>query len=461
MAESNNNNSAETLFQDVSGDQQATVIESMCMNCHDNGTTNLLLTKIPFFQEVVIMSFFCEHCGFRNNELQTAGKLKDKGARINLRCTYPKDLNRDVIKSEYATVFIPELDFEIPASNKKGNLNTIEGLLQNSIDGLSQDQERRKEEHPEVYEKIKEFIAKLEKMKNGEGFPFRIIIDDPSGNSFVKNPFAPNSDPEMKIEKYYRTKEQCEAMGYDWENAQAEQKEMQAHETEEEAKLNTQAVGHKQMDFTKPLQENQLKEEGLIFKTPCHECHAGGETKMCTITIPYFKELIIMAFSCDECGAKSREVKTGGSISDQAKRITLKVKSEDDLRRDIFKSDTAMFKIPELEIEMLMGQMGGIYSTVEGILKQVKETLFEDNPFVGDSDVDFKGQMKVVLQSLEDCIELRRPFSIVLDDPMANSFVQNPNYPSHDPNVEVEIYDRTKDQNEDLGLNDMKTENYQ
>jgi len=49
----------------------------------------------------------------------------------------------------------------------------------------------------------------------------------------------------------------------------------------------------------------------------------------------------------------------------------------------------------------------------------------------------------------------------VLDDPLSNSFVQNPNYPAEDPSVLVEVYDRTKDQNEELGLNDIKTENYQ
>jgi len=50
-------------------------IESMCINCEENvpllpqssidgqGITRLLLTKIPFFREVIIMSFSCPHCG--------------------------------------------------------------------------------------------------------------------------------------------------------------------------------------------------------------------------------------------------------------------------------------------------------------------------------------------------------------------------------------------------------------
>ena len=35
---------------------------------------------------------------------------------------------------------------------------------------------------------------------------------------------------------------------------------------------------------------------------------------MCTIEIPYFKELIVMSFVCDYCGAHSTEVKPGGFI---------------------------------------------------------------------------------------------------------------------------------------------------
>jgi len=54
------------IFQDFtkSGEQldtdtlDVTKVESFCTNCHDNGITQLLLTKIPFFKELIISSFF-------------------------------------------------------------------------------------------------------------------------------------------------------------------------------------------------------------------------------------------------------------------------------------------------------------------------------------------------------------------------------------------------------------------
>jgi zinc finger protein len=52
------------------------------------------------------------------------------------------------------------------------------------------------------------------------------------------------------------------------------------------------------------------------------------------------------------------------------------------------------------------------------------------------------------------------PFTLILDDPLGNSYLQNPYAPDNDPNMKVEEYERTFEQNEELGLNDIKTEDY-
>ena len=73
-----------------------TVIESMCMNCQENGETKLLFTKIPFFREIIISSFQCEHCDFSNNEVQFGGEIKEKGVKYVFTVQTPEDLNRQV-----------------------------------------------------------------------------------------------------------------------------------------------------------------------------------------------------------------------------------------------------------------------------------------------------------------------------------------------------------------------------
>lgn len=44
-----------------------------------------------------------------------------------------------------------------------------------------------------------------------------------------------------------------------------------------------------------------------------------------------------MSTSCDRCGYRDSEVKSGAAISAQGKRITLKVEDREDLSRDILK----------------------------------------------------------------------------------------------------------------------------
>jgi zinc finger protein len=67
-----------------------TEIESLCLECGQNGTTRILLTEIPFFKQVVIMSFECNHCGNQNNELQPAQRIEEKGVRFVVKCNSNK-----------------------------------------------------------------------------------------------------------------------------------------------------------------------------------------------------------------------------------------------------------------------------------------------------------------------------------------------------------------------------------
>ena len=56
------------------------------LNCFllPQGMTRLLLTKIPFFREIIVSSFSCEHCGWNNTEIQSAGRIQDQGVRYTL-----------------------------------------------------------------------------------------------------------------------------------------------------------------------------------------------------------------------------------------------------------------------------------------------------------------------------------------------------------------------------------------
>lgn len=68
------------------------------------------------------MSFSCEECGYENNEIQSGGKIADKGVEITLKVASNQDINRQVVKSDYSSIKIVELDFEIPSKSQKGGM---------------------------------------------------------------------------------------------------------------------------------------------------------------------------------------------------------------------------------------------------------------------------------------------------------------------------------------------------
>ena len=63
----------------------------------------------------------------------------------------------------------------------------------------------------------------------------------------------------------------------------------------------------------------------------------------------------------------------------------MRVENEQDLKRDLYKSETCSTEIPELELELETGTLGGVYTTIEGFLEKIEDNLVEHNPFVGDS----------------------------------------------------------------------------
>lgn len=72
------------------------VPHSLCMACGESGLTRMILTKIPFFREVIVSSFECDTCGWSNNEVQFGGEIQEKGCRYELKVTEESDLNRQV-----------------------------------------------------------------------------------------------------------------------------------------------------------------------------------------------------------------------------------------------------------------------------------------------------------------------------------------------------------------------------
>ncbi|KAJ9138680.1 Zinc finger protein ZPR1 [Pleurostoma richardsiae] len=432
-------------------------IESLCMQCHENGTTRLLLTKIPYFREVIIMSFSCDHCGFHNNEIQAAGSVQPKGTHYELRLTALPDFSRTVVKADTATVKFIELDLEIPAG--RGQLTNVEGLLTHVIDDLEATQDdRRAQAGDEVYTKVAEVIAKGRAMLAGEAFPFRVAVDDPAGNSWI----APDlRDGVGKWEKreYTRTPEQNELLGL-----------ADTEDTSGAAGV-IPVGGQGRLDES----DNIIPNEVYSFPASCPGCMHPCTTHMKMVDIPHFKQVVLMSTVCDSCGYRSNDVKTGGEIPAKGKKITLKVTSSEDLARDILKSESCALECPELGLSVNPGTLGGRFTTVEGLLTQVRDDLHNQifqtdaegasGPAEGGDSLSREERDKWTdfFAGLDAAVKGEREFTVVLTDPLASSYVQSladdPSKP--DAQMTVEEYQRTDEEEDELGLKDMKVEGYE
>ncbi|KAH9888875.1 zf-ZPR1-domain-containing protein [Cubamyces lactineus] len=462
---------AQTVEVTLDEERPVQEIESLCMRCEQQGVTRLLLTSIPYFREIIVMSFRCEHCGFSNNEVQSAGSIRPEGAVYTVRVLAREDLDRQIVKSNTCTVEIPEFELTIPPG--RGQLTTIEGLIRDIIIDLGADQPLRRIESPAAYEKIESILSRCRDIvgddeeegadENATGEvkapkrasemdaplqPFTIRLDDPAGNSFVEF-VGSMADPKWNLRTYHRTREQNIALGL-----------IAPDEPAPEA--SAEAQGGEQKEGEEQQGEPLLNENEEIFTFPgtCSSCGHPCNTNIKKVNIPYFKDVLIMSTNCDKCGYRDNEVKSGAAISPQGKRITLKVEDREDLSRDILKSESCGMSIPEIELVLQAGTLGGRFTTLEGILDQIYEELSDKVFASGDSRSD-KDSFEQFLKKLKAVKNVEHPFTLILDDPLANSYLQNIYAPDPDPNMTIEMYDRTWEQNEELGLNDMKVEGYE
>ena len=125
-------------------------------------------------------------------------------------------------------------------------------------------------------------------------------------------------------------------------------------------------------------------------------------------------------------------------------------------------SESCTVHIPEIELDLHPGTLGGKFTTIEGLLQQVLDQMKQKNPFyLGDSATeDDERPFAEFLRNLERIISGEMSFTLVVDDCLGNSYVQNLYAPDPDPNMTIEEYERTWDQNEAFGLNDLNLDSH-
>lgn len=377
------------------------------------------------------MSFSCDACGNRNNEIQPAGQIQERGSRITFQATQSADLERQVVKSDSATFTIRNIELEIPPG--RGRLTDLEGILSEVMTGLAAGQKTRQDVDHDAHEKIAAIIEKLNAFINGSGLPFTIILDDPAGNSSLE-PSPKDASGKYKAEQYARSREQNAALGL---GEQAEE-------------ISTDELAG--VDIL----------EGHPYELPvdCPGCTRSATIVLQMVNIPHFKQVVISSTRCGHCNYRASDVKTGGEIPERGRRTFVRIRCASDLQRDILKGEHCHLKIDQCGVEVQPGSMGGRFTTVEGLLSQIRDDLRASVFDAGDSISDSMPADKMrtwtqFFEQLDKALNVEFEFTIVMQDPIGGSFCQI--LGDADENVWHEEYERTAEEEDDLGLADMRT----
>lgn len=119
----------------------------------------------------------------------------------------------------------------------------------------------------------------------------------------------------------------------------------------------------------------------------------------------------------------------------------------------VVKSDTATAQIPELEFEIPAATQKGTITTVEGLLGDAADNLRALQEERHRTHPETAQAIDSFLERLDNCLSGEAGFTFILDDPAGNSYLESPNGNRQaDAALQVEHYDRTREQAEAVGL---------
>ncbi|KAI6112832.1 ZPR1 zinc-finger domain-containing protein [Pisolithus sp. B1] len=354
--------------------------------------------------EVIVMSFRCEHCGATNNEIQSAGTIK-----ADLSSDQP--VRRIMDEAAYTKI-------------------------QQIIDGFKEvlgDEEEVEDEADEAGQ----VSSATEKNKDPVKKAITIKLDDLSGNSFAEF-LGSISDPKWT----FKTRVQREADGEGTGDTNEEIYEFMGANNE----------------YTSFPRSTEGFRDNFKVRISL-ETDSQGNTEAS------FKDTLIMSTNCEHCGYRDNEVKSSAAISEGKEnhledRGTRRFKQgyPVSLTFDFWKSETCDLTIPNRSGLAAWNAWRTIYNSRRS-LEQVYEELSEKVYAAGSSSTmvdEDRQKFQDFLKQLEEITNTEKPFTLILDDPLANSYLQNLYAPYPDLNMEIV----TLQQNEELQLNDMKVDNY-
>lgn len=170
----------------------------MCQ--HDGFSTRMEQLVLPYFDEVLQLTYECDGCRFRRTDLHITGQ--EEPVRYELSVETEQDLSARVVRSASGHFEIPELDIRAePGPSADSFVSNAEGVLDRCIRAIRT--ALRGAEANEKRERAERLLERAERLRATEEM-WSLIVEDPLGNSAILGERAVRTE---------LTEEQAEELG--------------------------------------------------------------------------------------------------------------------------------------------------------------------------------------------------------------------------------------------------------
>ncbi len=167
----------------------------------------------------------------------------------------------------------------------------------------------------------------------------------------------------------------------------------------------------------------KAKASAQDFSFKCPACKKGNLIINKTIyQLPDEDKMLIIKFECDTCKFNKNDIiplttRMSPGI------MTLKIRSEEDLKSKIYRSPVGKLEIPELELIVEPGPSADFYYTnVEGVLYRFERavSIFYNNLDKKDPQIP---EIEEIMKNLEKAIKGKFEFSLIITDLEGGSYI--------------------------------------
>lgn len=157
-------------------------INTDCPVCKSKNTLEMTskTEEIPYFGEILESTLLCSKCGYRHSDTICLEQKEPVRYSLNIN---KDNINARVVKSQSATLSIPELGLKVePGPKSQGYVSNVEGVLNRFESAVATAIEWAEEEN--ITENALKILEKIENLKSGDEVA-TLVIEDPFGHSLI------------------------------------------------------------------------------------------------------------------------------------------------------------------------------------------------------------------------------------------------------------------------------------